>query len=255
MNVLVKNVQARLPWDSLTCKLGNTQGKERIYISVMKDEIEKLGGTIGRVAGSQEPMDFRDVRLPGVPYPFDVDGKSTNKGSTFMFNDSLPSKDGYYMFIQVEHKSVVMKKGEDIMNTIARDMRMTGDEVYALLEERDAFIKTHKQFRYGTKDVFISSYARPSWTVKLPIEWFERRRRDTVSDISELCGGSWPRECDGHDKYCSRTATKRQLTAFYEALIQRRAEQEAAEPRSPVEQSVPYASPPSGTSWETPESV
>ena len=128
LNNLRKKIEDKLTWNLLVCKDGNTQKKERIYIPVIKEAIHDLGGYIGHEAGSQEAMDFREVKLPELDFMFDADAKSNNKGFKFMFNDSVPKVDGYYIFIQVEHKSVIIKSGLDIIQCIADENEMTDYE-------------------------------------------------------------------------------------------------------------------------------
>ena len=100
-------------------------------------------------------MDFRDVTLPGLDSTFDSDAKSTNKGFKFMFNDSVPKVDGYYIFIQVEHKSVIIKSGLDIIQCLADENEMTCEEVINDLDERSRDINTNKIFKIGSSKIYM----------------------------------------------------------------------------------------------------
>jgi hypothetical protein len=228
LNNLRKNIEDKLTWNLLVCKDGNTQKKERIYIPVIKEVINNLGGSIGHDAGSQQAMDFRDVKVPGLDFTFDADAKSNNKGFKFMFNDSVPKVDGYYIFIQVEHKSVIIKSGLDIIKHIADTENITCDEVINKLEERSEVILTIKNFKIGNSDVHIDSYARPSWGVKLPQEWFgitpKEKKEEIVKEIGELFSGKWPRknsdEAKKYEHFCGKNDSISQLTIFLESLTQ-----------------------------------
>jgi len=263
LNNLRKNIEDKLTWNLLVCKDGNTQKKERIYIPVIKEVINNLGGSIGHDAGSQQAMDFRDVKVPGLDFTFDADAKSNNKGFKFMFNDSVPKVDGYYIFIQVEHKSVIIKSGLDIIKHIADTEHITCDEVINKLEERSEVILTIKNFKIGNSDVHIDSYARPSWGVKLPQEWFgitpKKKKEEIVKEIGELFPGKWPRknsdEAKKYEHFCGKNDSISQLTIFLESLTQQSSESEVEEQRSPTEQPDPSKTPPLYSPSGTPVSV
>ncbi len=232
LNNLRKRIEDKLTWNLLVCKDGNTQKKERIYIPVIKEAIRDLGGEIGHEAGSQEAMDFRGVTLPGLDFMFDCDGKSTNKGFKFMFNDSVPKVDGYYIFIQVEHKKVIIKSGLDIIKCIADEKEMTCEEVIKELDERSRVILAIKKFKIGGSNTFIDSYMRPSWGVKLPKEWFgitpKKKKGEIVKEIGELFLGKWPHknsdEAKKYEHFCGKNDSISQLTIFLESLTRRPSE-------------------------------
>ena len=223
---LCENIKINLPWNLLVCTDGNTQHKERIYIPVVKAEIEKLGGVVGRDAGSQEAMDFRDVKLPEIDFAFDIDGKSVNKNFKFMFNDSVPSESGYYLFIQVEHQAVTIKTGADIINHIARTENIPREDVITQIKEREDLIQRIKNFKIGNKEIHIESYARPSWSVKLPREWFGVEARETkeeiVNKINKFFNGKWPRknseDAKRYKNFCCKNDSVSQLTTFLKSL-------------------------------------
>jgi len=231
-NDLSKRIEDKLTWSLLVCKDGNTQKKERIYIPVIREVINDLGGYIGHEAGSQEAMDFRDVTLPGLDFMFDVDAKSNNKGFKFMFNDSVPKVDGYYIFIQVEHKKVIIKSGLDIIKCLADAKEMTYEEVINDLDERSRDINTNKNFKIGSPKIYIDSYKRPSWGVKLPQEWFgitpKKKRGEIVKEIGEFFLGKWPHknsdEAKKYEYFCTKNDSISQLTIFLESLTQQSSE-------------------------------
>ena len=231
-NDLSKRIEDKLTWNLLVCKDGNTQKKERIYIPVINEAIRDLRGEIDCEAGSQEAMDFRGVKLPGLDFMFDCDGKSTNKGFKFMFNDSVPRVDGYYIFIQVEHKKVIIKSGSDIIKCIADENEMTCDEVIEKLDERSRVILDIKNFTIGGSNAFTDSFARPSWGVKLPQEWFgitpRKKKEEIVEEIGKFFPGKWPRknssEAKKYEHFCTKNDSISQLTIFLESLTQQSSE-------------------------------
>ena len=231
-NDLSKRIEDKLTWDLLVCKDGNTQKKERTYKQDIKEVIHDFGGSIGYEAGSQEAMDFRDVKLPGLNSRFNSDVKSTDKGFKFMFNDSVPKVDAYYIFIQVEHKKVIIKSGLDIIKGIADENDMTCDEVIEELDERSRVILAIKNFKIGGSNAFIDSFARPSWGVKLPQEWFgitpKKKRGEIVKEIGEFFHGKWPRknssEAKKYEHFCTKNDSISQLTIFLESLTQQSSE-------------------------------
>jgi hypothetical protein len=263
MDQLCKRIQDVLPWDKLVCKGGNTQNKERIYIPVIKKAIHDLGGEVGHEAGSQQAMDFRDVTLPGLDFVFDADGKSVNKGFKFMFNDSLLKLDGYYVFVQVEHKSVIIKKGIEIINYIAELEQMTCVEVINRLRDREKAILSVKNFKIGASNAYIDSYARPSWSVKLPREWFgikkEKSKEEIEKEIDDFFDGNWPQknsdDARRYEHFCARNDKKVKLILFLESLTQQSSESGVEEQHSQAEQPDPSMNPPSRSPLETPESV
>ena len=232
LNNLRKKIEDKLTWNLLVCKDGNTQKKERIYIPVIKEAIHDLEGYIGHEAGSQEAMDFREVKLPGLDFMFDADAKSNNKGFKFMFNDSVPKVDGYYIFIQVEHKSVIIKSGLDIIQCIADENEMTCEEVINDLDERSRDINANKNFKIGSSKIYIDSYKRPSWGVKLPKEWFgitpKKKKGEIVKEIGEFFPGKWPHknsdEAKKYEHFCGKNDSISQLTIFLESLTRQSSE-------------------------------
>lgn len=263
LDQLCKRIQEVLPWDKLVCKDGDTQKKERIYIPIIKDVVIDLGGEIGHDAGSQQAMDFRDIKLPGLDFVFDADGKSVNKGFKFMFNDSVPKVDGYYVFIQVEHKTVIIKKGIEIIEYIAELQQLTCDQVIAVLRDREKTINDIKNFKVGASNAYIDSYARPSWSVKLPQEWFgiekEKTKEEIEKEIDDFFDGNWPRKKSNdarrYEHFCARNDKKEKLILFLESLTQQSSESGVEEQRSLIEQPDPSMTLPSHSLSETPESV
>jgi hypothetical protein len=263
LDQLCKRIQEVLPWDKLVCRDGNTQSKERMYIPIIKDVVSDLGGEIGHDAGSQQAMDFRDIKLPGLDFVFDADGKSVNKGFKFMFNDSVPKVDGYYVFIQVEHKTVIIKKGIEIIEYIAELQQLTCDQVIAMLRDREKTILDIKNFKVGNSAIHIESYARPSWSVKLPQEWFgiekEKTKEEIEKEIVDFFDGNWPRKKSNdarrYEHFCARNDKKEKLMLFLESLTQRSSESGVGEQHSQAEQPDPSTTPPSHSLSETPESV
>lgn len=252
-----------LPWETLKCKNGNTQRKERTYIPKLRQVIEYLGGKIGREASSQEAMDFQEVQLPYLYFIIDMDGKSTNCGFVFKFNDSLPKPDGYYIFIHVGLRRVIVKTGQEIFEYLAKIKCSSVETVTEEIRQRQEFINQNKYCRIGTTHSYIDSYARPSWSVKLPSEWFgvypKKSKKDTIKEIETLLGGRWPRrgsaDAKRYEHFCTKGDNMKKLTFFLESLTQPPFESRVEERRSPIEQPDLSMSPPSHSPLEIPESV
>ena len=116
MNIILeKLIHDEIDWLKVLTKQGETQNSERYYISVVKKCINRLGGTIGSVAGAQQPIDIRDVTLPdGQVYSYEC--KKVNKGSRFMFNDTFLKPDVWYILIYSDIKKVRIENGLQLMN-------------------------------------------------------------------------------------------------------------------------------------------
>lgn len=112
METLIENT---IDWEKVLTRKGDTQNSERYYISVILDVIASLGGKTGSNAGSQQPVDIRDVVWPdGSIVSYEC--KKVNKGSRFMFNDTFVKPDVWYIFIYVELKRVRIVNGESLIN-------------------------------------------------------------------------------------------------------------------------------------------
>lgn len=115
-------IEQALNWSDVHTNKGDTQNSERYYISVIIGVIEKLGGTIGSNAGSQQAVDIRNVRWPdGTICSYEC--KKTNKGSRFIFNDTFLKEDIWYIFIYVDTKKVRIAKG----STLIEESRVNKD--------------------------------------------------------------------------------------------------------------------------------
>ena len=218
---LAKNIQSNLPWDKLICRDGETQKKERKYIPTLIEEIEKLGGTIGSHAGSQEPMDLRDVSFvssTGNIFKFDLDGKSVNSGLKFKFNDSRPKLDGFYCFIKCDTKQVIMKSGEEIYRNMFVD---NYDEFILKLETHEQLVKKFRDVEpFGNGSSYITSYARLSWDVKLDPSDFGidvRTKKNFIELIIKHFDGKWPSKVN-HEGYCNKNSKKEDLKKFWEHI-------------------------------------
>ena len=194
---IIQSIEKNLKWDVIKTKDGRTQESERAYIQIIKEEMQKIGAIVN-CNSSQKHIDFKNVQWPnGKEYSFEC--KKINKGTKFMFNDTLPKDDVYYIFIYVDTKKVIIKKGSSIYenNSIRKNSlksefsRTVGNHVLKMLTTND-FTKTSileffkitmifmgksveykvlSCFDFGQifKNTFIfgnfSSRARPNWSV------------------------------------------------------------------------------------------
>ena len=93
-----KAIEDAIDWDRVLTKDGETQRSERYYISVIVEQLLKLGAKIGSNAAAQQAIDIRDVEWPdGSVVSYEC--KKVNKGSRFIFNDTFLKSDVWYIFI------------------------------------------------------------------------------------------------------------------------------------------------------------
>lgn len=89
---IIDNVNVGLI-QSLKTEKGNTQVKERLSISFIKECLDSLKYTYEE-AGSQQSKDFRNINNIG----FNIEVKKTD-GINVYFNDTLPNSDIFYIII------------------------------------------------------------------------------------------------------------------------------------------------------------
>lgn len=115
MNVILENsIREEIDWLKILTKHGDTQNSERYYISVIKNCIERMGGTIGAQAGAQQSVDIRDVQLPNGDV-CSYECKKVNKGQRFMFNDTFLKQDVWYILIYSDKQQVRIEKGQTLI--------------------------------------------------------------------------------------------------------------------------------------------
>ena len=203
MNELITNLEIAINWADITTKNGSTQKAEYTYINVIGDQMKKLGAILGPPHGSQRHVDFKDVQWPdGTTCSYEC--KKVNKGTRFMFNDTVPVSDVYYLFIYVESKKIVIHKGSYILNNNAINvcknslrkefLYTVGKKVLNMMEKDDFTSDSIKDFfkisidfmstcvKHGILTYFdfgqlfkntykfknFTSRARPNWTINVP---------------------------------------------------------------------------------------
>lgn len=155
MNKLIPNLEIAINWADITTKEGRTQKSERNYINVIGDQMKKLGAILGPSSGSQTHIDFKDVQWPdGTIQSYEC--KKVNKGTKFMFNDTVPRPDVYYIFIYVEFKKIIIRKGYSILqnnvihvsqNSLKKEFsRTVGKHVLGMISNDDFTSDSIKDF-------------------------------------------------------------------------------------------------------------
>ena len=203
MNKLIPNLEIAINWADITTKDGRTQKSERNYINVIGDQMKKLGAILGPSSGSQTHIDFKDVQWSdGTIHSYEC--KKVNKGTKFMFNDTVPRPDVYYIFIYVEFKKIIIRKGSTILqnnvihvsqNSLKKEFsRTVVKHVLNMVENDDFTSNSIKDFFRVSMDfmgtcvshgvlsyfdfgqLFKNTYkfgnfisrARPNWTLNIP---------------------------------------------------------------------------------------
>lgn len=110
MDTIAESIRVTLDWERMITTQGNTQETERYYISVVCDVLEKHGHVITSKASSQSPIDI-ETNLEKFECK-----KKNKKNSPFILNDTMIKPDVYYIFMITENKTVLIKKGEDLIN-------------------------------------------------------------------------------------------------------------------------------------------
>jgi hypothetical protein len=109
MDNLAECIRVALDWDIMITKNGNTQETERYYIKVIYDVLEKNGYTVTSQASSQRSIDI-ETSMGNFECK-----KKNKRNSPFILNDTLPKQDVYYIFMITEDRSVIIKKGEELI--------------------------------------------------------------------------------------------------------------------------------------------
>jgi hypothetical protein len=178
--LLTGHLQSIFPWDVFSND-SNTQNDERIYIKIISDVIQKMGGKIGSFAPSQESKDIRDVVFPNVPHPITYECKKS-KG-VFKLNDTVPHPDDdyYYIFINPKNRIISIKHsseligGEKISNDciVKEQLKTLYEDTMEQIEkavneghfsyyEYGHLFKRTVSFRNGLK-----TRPRPNWSIKI----------------------------------------------------------------------------------------
>lgn len=117
-NNVVRRIRARMPWDRILTQGGRTQAAEREYIYHLREAIIDEGGIITEHTGTQQSLDIRGVKYPGIDETFDYEAKKINgKSGNFCLNDTLPyGEHVYYIFLRVNGKSVDIRNANELAN-------------------------------------------------------------------------------------------------------------------------------------------
>ena len=108
---------------------GDTQISEKRSKVIIEKILLEQSGYPFEHAGSQQSIDFRNVRVGDNYYNYEL--KKVNTGDRFMFNDSTIVPDVYYILNYVQKKRVVIKKGSTILDNI---LIKDNDTVYDSLD-------------------------------------------------------------------------------------------------------------------------
>lgn len=108
-------IEQALDWDRVLTKDGKTQQSERYYISVIIEQMKRMGANVGSNAATQQAVDIRDVEWPGGPI-LSYEGKKVNKGCRFLFNDTFLKPDVWYIFLYGHLKKVRIVKGSTLIS-------------------------------------------------------------------------------------------------------------------------------------------
>ena len=109
-----KAIEDAIDWDQVLTRNGETQKTERYYISVIIEQLKKLGAVVGSNAAAQQAIDIRDVKWPDGSIE-SYEGKKVNTGCRFLFNDTFIKPDVWYIFIYGHLKKVRVVKGSDVI--------------------------------------------------------------------------------------------------------------------------------------------
>tara|TARA_B100001093_G_C26807137_1_gene1005967 strand:- start:975 stop:1595 length:621 start_codon:yes stop_codon:yes gene_type:complete len=109
---IIAIVRKDIDWTRMVSSKGNTQVRERYYISLVEAAITQLGG-IFNSAPSQGAVDIRDIKFPDHD-PFAIEGKAS--GGQFKLNDTLIKSDVYYLFVYSKHREISIELGQSILS-------------------------------------------------------------------------------------------------------------------------------------------
>jgi hypothetical protein len=143
---------------SLKTNKGDTQKVERVYISRIKEILDKMGLTY-KEAGSQQSKDFRDVGGIGL----NIEVKKTDSDIIY-FNDTCPAKDINYIIINTGKTTKTEEIKPQIVFTNGEKFTEDSQWVFEYLKELDAL--RDKYARGGAKKNYggcMSVYPRPTF--------------------------------------------------------------------------------------------
>lgn len=196
-----KAIEEAIDWARVLTKDGETQRSERYYISIITEQLNKLGATVGSFAPAQQAIDLRDVVWPdGSVVSYEC--KKVNTGFRFTFNDTFLKPDVWYIFIYGSIKKVRVVKGLDLIqestnksDTLSPKIQLNrvGQMVLTMMESdlspglvKDLFLEvleflkscvTHgvlSYFHFGEvfkKSIVFGSFTsrpRPNWSLTIP---------------------------------------------------------------------------------------
>lgn len=227
-------IEEAIDWDRVLTKNGETQRSERYYISVIIEQLQKLGATVGSNASTQQAVDIRDVVWPdGSTASYEC--KKVNKGYRFIFNDTFLKPDVWYIFIYGHLKKVRVAKGEELIKESITQHHQTprgilkslGEMILTMLETEPSRIHIQGFFGgvlsllrscvvhgiityFDFGELFKSSVVfgnftsrpRPNWSLTIPykpsqLEEEEQHSQSGLSDPSEIHVDSSPVEIPG----------------------------------------------------------
>ena len=102
---IARRIENAIDWSKMVSARGNTQERERYYISVIQNVLRDMGCSF-ETASSQQAVDIRNVILPdGSVTDFEAKSSNTN---IFPLNDTLLKPDVYYILLyNKQHKETI----------------------------------------------------------------------------------------------------------------------------------------------------
>ena len=195
-------IEHALDWGRVLTTDGKTQQSERYYISVIIEQMEKMGAKVGSNASTQQAVDIRDVVWPNGGPSRSYEGKKVNKGCRFSFNDTFLKPDVWYIFLYGNLKKVRIVEGSTLISesnfsTIVpppkEHLKRVGELVLSMLETeptpeiiKEFFIESMDFIRscvingifsyFDFGEIFkrsisfgnFTSRPRPNWTLTIP---------------------------------------------------------------------------------------
>ena len=183
IRTVCSTMQRTIDWSKMVSTRGNTQERERYYISIIQKILSDLGCSF-ESAGSQQAIDIRNVVFPdGTTTDFEAKSSNTN---VFPLNDTVVKPDVHYIFIYAKHKKVNILKGSDIYSVCMDDAVDIGKPPSSKEEIMEGFDFLIKEAMYsvkcGTMSLFdfgelwkrtwkfgnLKSRPRPNWSLTMP---------------------------------------------------------------------------------------
>ena len=146
---------------SLKTTKGNTQQNERIYIEKLKNILTECGCTFQQ-AGSQQSKDFRNIQHNDYEGSLNIEAKMT-KGMNIMANDTLPSKDTYYIVFFTGNKKFKPQYFWKLGNEFTSNNGWEAEYLAEIAKIKQKYCVGLNAKREGQ----MSCYVRPNWSISI----------------------------------------------------------------------------------------